>query len=203
MKKYISMMAMALGLTWGLTACDVETDEEPGGTAIQNLCGYWDVTVDAADAQGNVYVDADGDAWYDPFGVGTVTVYTFNTASNSTAKMWIDDQGTFWDYKFLVDLDNAAGTFNATDVPYNDDMRELAAAKAAGTPVLDDDGNEIVAGTATVTNAKIMLGAAKNLHGMPTDSISFFISFSDDGYAVKYGYAGYRVTGIRHSGFTE
>ena len=43
MKKYISMMAMALTLAWGFTACDVETDEEPGGTNIQDMCGYWDV----------------------------------------------------------------------------------------------------------------------------------------------------------------
>ena len=37
------MMAMALMLSWGFTACDVETDEEPGGTNIEQMCGNWDV----------------------------------------------------------------------------------------------------------------------------------------------------------------
>jgi len=198
MKKYISMMAMALSLTWGLTACDVETDEEPGGTNIQNMCGYWDVSVSQ--------IDENGEVVYQPeelFGLVDIPLYTFNTASNSTTKMWIDDQGEFWDYKFLVDINYAAGTFSATDVPYNDEMREYAAAKAAGNPLVDEDGNELVAETATITDAKIMLGAGKNLHGMPCDSIAFIITFSDDPYGANYGYAKHLVTGVRHSGFTE
>ena len=54
MKKYISMMAMALMLSMSFTACDVETDEKPGGTNIEKMCGYWDVIWYAVDASGNI-----------------------------------------------------------------------------------------------------------------------------------------------------
>jgi len=206
MKKYISMFAMALTLSWGFTACSVETDETPGGTAIQNMCGYWDVQIDAVDASGKVFIDTDGDAWYDPFSIGVTTLYTYNTASNSATEMWIegDGKGSFYDFKFKAPIDYAAGSFTATNIPYDPDEQEIADSIAAGNPILDDDGvTPLVPGTATITDAKIMLGVAKNLHGMPCDSISFIISFSDDKYPAQYGYAAYRVYGTRHTGFTE
>ena len=170
MKKYISMMAMALGLAWGITACDVETDEEPGGTNIQNMCGNWEVMWYAVDANGETL-----DAWTDG------TIYTYNKADNSTTQMWIDDQNTYYQFQFLVNIDYNAMTFSTDSVDYD----------AAGS------------GKAAVKNGKIMLGAAKNLHGMPTDSIVFEIGFNDDGYPAKYGFDHYRVEGIKYSGFTE
>jgi len=170
MKKYISMMAMALSLTWGITACDVETDEEPGGVNIQNMCGNWEVMWYAVDANGEVL-----DAWTDG------TIYTFNKADNSTKQMWIDDQNTYYQFRFLVNIDYNNMTFSTDSVDYD----------AAGS------------GKAAVKNGKIMLGAAKNLHGMPTDSIVFEIGFNDDSYPAKYGFDHYRVEGIKYSGFTE
>ena len=174
MKKYISMMAMALMLSMGFSACDVETDEEPGGVNIEKMCGYWDVTVDAVDEAGSVVIE-------DPFGLGTATIFTYNTASNGTTQMWLDDQDTFWAYKFLVDIDYNARTFSASARDY------------------DADGS----GQAVVTDGKILENAGKNLHGVPCDSISFYISFSDDEYPEAYGYAKYHVSGVKHSGFTE
>lgn len=170
MKKYISMMAMALGLTWGLTACDVETDEEPGGVNIQNMCGNWEVMWYAVDANGEVL-----DAWTDG------TIYTFNKADNSTTQMWLSDQKTYWQFQFLVNIDYNNMTFSTDSVDYD----------AAGS------------GKAAVKNGKILLGKAKNLHGMPTDSIVFEIGFNDDNYPAKYGFDHYRVEGIKYSGFTE
>ncbi len=170
MKKYFSMMAMALMVTFGFTACDVETDEEAGGTNIQQMCGYWDVIWYAVDANG-----ADVDVWTNG------TIFTYNRADNGTSQMWIDDQQTYWAFQFLVDIDFNAKTFTAAERNYD----------AAGT------------GKAVLTNGKIMLGAGKNLHGMPCDSISFEISFSDDEYPAKYGFDHYRVEGLKHSGFTE
>ena len=137
MKKYISMMAMALALTWGFTACDVETDEEPGGVNIQNMCGYWDISVSQIDENGNVVYAPE-----DFFGIIDAPFYTYNTASNSTTEMCIDDQGEFWDFKFKVAIDYAAGTFKAADVYYNDDMREIADAIAAGERDVDVRGDE-------------------------------------------------------------
>ena len=170
MKKYISMMAMALMLSWGFTACDVETDEEPGGTNIQNMCGNWDVMWYAVDESGEVL-----DEWTDG------TIYTFNRADNGTTQMWLSDQNTYWAFKFLVDINYDALTFSTDSVDY------------------DADGT----GKAAVKNGKILLGAAKNLHGMPTDSIVFEIGFNDDNYPGRYGFDHYRVEGIKHSGFTE
>ena len=170
MKKYISMMAMALALTWGFNACDVETDEEPGGTNIQNMCGNWDVMWYAVDENGEVL-----DAWTDG------TIYTFNKADNGTTQMWIDDQKTYWNFRFLVNIDYNAMTFSCGETDYD----------AAGS------------GKAFVKNGKILLGAAKNLHGMPTDSIVFEIGFDDDDYPAKYGFDHYRVEGTKYSGFTE
>ena len=164
------MMAMALMLSLGFTACDVETDEEPGGTNIQNMCGNWDVMWYAVDANGEIL-----DEWTDG------TIYTYNTAGNSTTQMWLDDKKTYWAMQFLVEIDYEARTFSATERDY------------------DADGS----GTAVVTNGKILEGAAKNLHGMPCDSIAFEISFSDDDYPAKYGFDHYLVSGVKHSGFTE
>jgi hypothetical protein len=170
MKKYISMMAMALMLSMSFTACDVETDEKPGGTNIEKMCGYWDVIWYAVDANGDIL-----DEWTDG------TIYTYNKADNGTTQMWLDDQKTYWAFKFLVDIDYSAKTFVAGERDYD----------AAGS------------GTAVVTNGKILEGAGKNLHGAPTDSIAFEIAFSDDDYPEKYGFDHYLVTGTKHSGFTE
>ena len=57
-------------------------------------------------------------------------------------------------------------------------------------------------GKALVANGKILENAAKNEHGMPTDSIVFEIFFDDDKYAGTY-WTRLRATGRKHSGFTE
>ena len=123
------MMAMALGLAWGFTACDVETDEEPGGTNIQNMCGNWDVIWYAVDANGETV-----DAWTEG------TIFTYNKADNSTSQMWIDDQKTYWNFQFLVNIDYNTMTFRTDSVDYD----------AAGS------------GKAAVSNGKIMLGAKED-----------------------------------------
>ena len=192
------MMAMALTLSLGFTACDVETDEEPGGTNIQNMCGYWDVSVSQVDESGNVVWQPE-----ELFEIVDVPFYTYNTASNSSTQMWIDDRGEFWDFKFLVNINYSACTFTGENVPYNSDMQELADAISAGSPVLDEDGSVVEPDLATISDAKILLGQGHNIHGLPCDSISFYISFTDDPYAAKYGYAKHHVSGVRHTGFTE
>ena len=164
------MMAVALTLLVGFSACDAETDEKPGGTNIEKMCGYWDVMWYAVDASGNII-----DEWTDG------TIYTYNNAANSTTQMFLDDRNSYWQFKFLVDIDYNAKTFNASERDY------------------DDAGS----GKAVVTNGKILEGAAKNLHGAPCDSIAFEISFNDDDYPEKYGFDHYLVSGTKHTGFTE
>ena len=163
------MMALALG--FGFTACDVDTDEEPGGSNIQNLCGHWVVTVDIVDEGGSVL-------YADPYGMGEIEVFTYNTVADDVDKMWITDANNFWQFTMKIPCDANALTFSCSEMDYD----------AAGT------------GKAKITNGKVLLGAAKNLHGMPNDSIVFDISFSDD--ASPYAYI-YRMSGQKYTGFYE
>ncbi len=170
MKKYISLLAVVMLGLFTFSACDTETDEEPGGTNIEKMCGYWDVMYYAIDANGENLGE-----WTDG------TIFTYNTADNSTSEMWLDDQNTYWAIKLKVDIDYEARTFSATERDYD----------------LDGTGKTVI------TDGKILEGAGKNIHGNPCDSIAFEISFDDDPYPGRYGFDHYLVTGVRHSGFTE
>ena len=198
MKKYISFALMTIALSFGFASCDVETNEKPGGTNVQNMAGRWVVSVSQVDESGNVVYEPDK-----LFGVVDVDLFTFNTASNSSTEMWIDDDGVFWAFKFKTPINYAEGTFSATNIPYDAYNQEIADLIAAGQTPKDDDGNPVTAETATITDGKILFGKGHNIHGMPTDSISFYITFTDDPYCAKYGYAKHHVTGTRYSGFYE
>ena len=198
MKKYISLALMTIALSFGFVSCDVETNEEPGGTNVQNMAGRWTVSVSQVDENGNVVFEPE-----DLFGVVDVDLFTFNTSANSSTEMWIDDDGNFWDFKFKMLINYGAGTFSATDIHYNDDMREIAELIAAGQTPTDKNGNPLTAETATITDGKILYGQGHNIHGMPTDSISFYVTFSDDPYGAQFGYAKHHVAGTRYSGFYE
>ena len=198
MKKYISLALMTIALSFGFVSCDVETNEKPGGTNVQNMAGRWTVSVSQVDENGNVVFEPE-----DLFGVVDVDLFTYNTSANSSTEMWIDDDGNFWDFKFKMPINYGAGTFSATDVLYNDDMREIAELIAAGQTPTDKNGNPLTAETATITDGKILYGQGHNIHGMPTDSISFYVTFSDDPYGAQFGYAKHHVAGTRYSGFYE
>ena len=55
----------------------------------------------------------------------------------------------------------------------------------------------------TITNGKILPGAATTPSGMPADSIVFNVTFNDDTYPTDYGFDSYRVAGYRYTGFTK
>ena len=167
MKKYISLAFMAVALSFGFVSCSVETNEEPGGTNVEKMAGRWNVQVDAVDESGNVVYE-------DPYGIGKITIMTFNTAANNINEMWLDDNGKFWSFKMKVDVNYRERTFSCAEQDYD----------AAGS------------GTAVVTNGKILENAAKNLHGMPNDSIVFNIKFSDDNNGLLYRFSGQRYTGF-------
>ncbi len=173
MKKIFYPIFLLMALSAGLISCNVETNEEPGGTAVEQMAGNWDVTFDAVDKDGNVVYD-------DPFGFGVFTVSTYNTASNSSTQMWLLDE-EWWNTKFRVDVDLKNNTFEATERDY--DLK--------GT------------GKAVVTKGKVMLGAGKNLHGMPCDSIYYEIWYNDDPNPEENGYDHYAFHGTRTTGFTE
>lgn len=109
MKKIFSICALAAAM-FSFTACDSDTDIEPGGTAIEKMAGLWEVQVDAI---------LGGDYYEDPYGWGLIQVSTYNTSANSTAEMWIDDNQNFWAFKFKCPVDYANLSFACTDIDYD------------------------------------------------------------------------------------
>lgn len=173
MKKIFSTLMLSLAVL-GLSSCSPETDVEAGGTAVQDMAGIWDVTLEAFGDDGNGNIVSYGDA----YGVGPIQIYTFNTNDNDPDMFYITDNGEFWDFKFKCGLNYGAKTFACDPVAYSS----------------ESDGE-----TATVSNGKVLLGAAKNLHGMPNDSIVFDVKFSDDDPSILF----HRISGQRYTGFYE
>lgn len=167
------MIAVAL---CSLSSCDPETDVEAGGTLLESMAGKWDVTVDLIDADGNVLYE-------DPYGIGVISIMTYNSAANNTTDLWLDDQGNFWAFKFKTLANLKDLSFVAASTNY-DPTSTYA------------DTNDV--GNAVVTNGKILPKAATNLHGMPNDSIVFDIAFDDDDPSYRY-----RISGQRYTGFYE
>jgi hypothetical protein len=176
MKKiFLYAIALAAGL-FSATSCE---KEEIGGAATEAMAGEWYVTAAAVDDNGEVvYEDAD------LFGIGNFHLDTYNAASNSATEMWIDDNMNFWEFKARITVDLSAKTFSATD---------------AQNERYDNPEECLV----TISNGKILPGAATTPSKMPADSIVFNVSFSDDSYPASYGYAQYRVSGYRYTGFKD
>ena len=171
MKKYISMFMFAALACFGFSSCDPETDEEPGGTNVEKMAGMWDVQVHAINEDGTIQYE-------DPYGLGTFTINTYNTAANNNTEMWFDDSN-FWGVKMKVNVDYANAIFSAPD----------GTAYDFTTP----DGGKVKS-----MKGKILYGQGKNIHGMPCDSICVEVAFDDDDNGLIY-----RYTGVRHSGFYE
>ncbi len=172
MKKIFLIIALLVSGILLNTSCK---KDEIGGTATESMAGEWYVTAVAVDANGDLVYSDD-----DLFGIGNFHLDTYNTADDGTTKMWINDNGNFWDFKVKMDINLDAMTFSVTE-----------------------GQNESYDSKVTITNGKIMYGAATTPSGMPADSISCIVSFDDDPYPAAYGYAAYRVAGYRYTGFTK
>lgn len=155
------------------TSCE---KEKIGGTATEALAGDWYVTIDAADENGNVVEGLE-----DPFGKGRIHVATFNTAANTADKLYVTDFGDFWGFKVRTNSDVNALTFSTAGAVANESY----------------DCN------VTITDGKILPKAGKQNNGSAADSIVFYVSFDDDPYPAAYGYAKYKVSGVRYSGLEE
>ena len=175
MKKLVYFAALLL--TTVFASCE---KEEIGGTATQATAGQWYVTVDAADGNGNLVAGLE-----DMFSLGRVTMLTFNTAENNPNEMIVSDIGNFWNFSVKVATNQQTLTFQ-TNTKENNNL----------VPKYEDIN-------VTITNGKIMPKAGRQNNGSPADSIVFYVSFSDDPYPAAYGYANYRVSGIRYSGLEE
>ena len=60
MRKYIIHLATAAIALVGFVACDVETNEKPGGTAVEQMAGFWDVRVHEVNADGTLTLNVFG-----------------------------------------------------------------------------------------------------------------------------------------------
>lgn len=170
MKKYISSLFLTLGLMLGLASCSVETNVEAGGTKVQDMCGYWVVTVDALDP------DTEEVLYEDPYGIGSFYLMTSNTADDNDNEIMITESD-FWGMNFRVDCDLATKTFSCEEKCYDATCTDL------------EDGSAIV------TNGKISVGTAQG-HGGPIDEITFDVFFNDCSYGFLYRVHGVRYEGF-------
>ena len=159
------------------TSCE---KEEVGTTATESMAGQWYVTVDAADASGNLV-----NGFEDLFGLGRVLMLTYNSSKNDPNELIVDDLNNFWSFKVKTKCDQGNMTFSTTTSENNNLVADY------------EDIN------VTITGGKIMPKAGRQNNGSPADSIVFYVSFSDDEYSAAYGYKNYRVSGIRYSGLEE
>jgi hypothetical protein len=182
MKKYLYFLLIAL---FAVAFQSCEKEFEPGGTAVQDMAGDWWVTNQQSldeyfyifKGDGKMPNEADIENWnwdyiYDD---AHAMIFTYNTAANLPTEMFVEDGGTFWDYKLKVKVDYSAKTF---DVPT--------------TANLAYDDCDV-----TIIKGKILKGAATSPSGMPVDSIVFYVKFSDDPYGFTYT----KVSGFRRTGF--
>ncbi|MBR6857681.1 MAG: hypothetical protein IKM90_09625 [Bacteroidaceae bacterium] len=178
MKRYFIFSLFAALSVW---ACSPYTDLEPGGTAVQDLCGTWTVTrgVSAAEAAGTVdlglktkaELDAVDD-WADLHNVGTGKyLRTYNTANDDKDSLWFDDG--FWQEKFKIGCNYGNLTFSSDTV-------------------------ESITGSgchAVLRYGQVLKGAATTPRGQKADSIIVYVYY-DDGYGFTYKFSGYRYTGF-------
>jgi hypothetical protein len=160
--KNIFLLAGLLSLGF-LSSCEQdEADMEVMAT--YPISGDWVV---------NYYV-ADGTGKLEEIGYNGVQVLAYNTAANKGTEIWIDDHGTFWDYKVKATVNMADLSFagkELTNVSYEDSK-------------------------VTLTDGKVIKNGTKS-NGAPSDSISFKVAFNDDKtpYGTTYIAAGHRYNG--------
>lgn len=175
MKKVLYFATLLLCM--GLTSCE---KEDIGGTATESMAGEWYVTVDAADANGNVV-----EGFEDLFGLGKIHVLTYNASDNNPNVLIVDDLENFWGFKAKTNCDQKTLTFSTSTSENNN---------------LVDGYDDI---NVTITGGKIIKNGGVQNNGSKADYIEFYVSFSDDAYPAAYGYANYKVSGVRYSGLEE
>lgn len=191
--KYIAMLSALL--TVAFTACDVETDEEPGGTVMQEMAGKWTVTFQQSVKEYNAIFGSDpmpdlksmsaeqlaAEEWEDIYGVGKIYVLTANTSDERPDVMWFSDNGNFWNYQILCEVDKSNRSFSCKD--------QLAYKGEEGAPDC----------YVNCYYGKILKGAATTPRGVAADSIVAYFSFSDD----NYGFTLMKMSGYRYTGYSE
>ena len=156
--KYLILLFAAVGF---LSSCDLGEEPVIEGVAIQEMTGEWWTTFTVGGE--------------DIYGLGYNVITTYNTASNGTSKMWLDDIQHTWGYKLRVPINLEGRSFGGTDsIP------------------------ELYFGVkAIVSNGVITKNDTPTTGGNTTDGITFDVEFSDDPGTM------YHVEGYRRTGFQE
>lgn len=102
------MLVVAALATFSFSACSVETNEQPGGTNIQDMAGFWDVTAYTVGSNNQLTQFTD-----------VFSMETYNTAANKTDSMWINDLGNLWAFKFKTPINYTAKTFSCGATNYD------------------------------------------------------------------------------------
>lgn len=183
MKKILFFATLLLSVVF-VTSCSKDDIEN---TATVNLAGDWYVTVDAVDDNGNTVF---GDA--DLFGLGRIHMLTYNTSNNVPNELYVEDEGNFWTFKVKTTSDANALTFSTNGPVQNEGV--FTSGSQSGSL------NDI---QVNISDGKIVKNGGVQKNGSVTDSISFYVTFSDDQYPAQYGYAKYHVHGVRYSGLVD
>ncbi|MBO7416468.1 MAG: hypothetical protein J6U22_07815 [Bacteroidaceae bacterium] len=182
MKKYIVLFSFVAALFVG--ACSPYTDEEPGGTAIQDLCGTWVLTPFASvneylgklDLSKMKKEELDAvDDWDDLYGKGKVVMRTYNTANNDKDSLWFEDS-SFWNEKFKIGC-------NYDELTFGSEKDSVDAVSGSGCKAL-------------IRYGQVLKGAATTPRGQKADSIVVYVFYNDNPYGFTFKFSGYRYTGF-------
>lgn len=188
MKKYLYLVLAFCGL-FNLTACDPETNEEPGGTAVEKMAGTWTVTFQQSVDEYNALFEGatnpqltnktpeelDKLSWEDMYGTGKLTLLTYNTAANTPDVMWFDIDDQYMGAKVKCNVNYPERTFTCQN---------------------QETSKERII---NIIGGKVMEGAATTPRGMKADSIVAYVYYSDDSNGFTY----MKMSGYRYTGFNE
>jgi hypothetical protein len=162
------MKNIKLFLTFLFIACvllSCRKEEDPGGVAIGDMCGEWNVTID---------------------GSGTAKIYTSNNVDNAPNKIIITDKLSYYWFTFEANVNTTTRTF-AVDTAVNKEYYNAAWNPSNARNLLYDI--KIIIRDGKVTKEAITLPS-----GVKADMIEFSIGFEDDGYTL-HEIVGYRRSG--------
>jgi len=159
MKKYILINAIILSLiTVFSSSC--KKDVPAGGTAVEKMAGDWYVKVNA------------GEDYF--------SLYSFNTAANSSSEMWLQTSGAFSDGTSVIAVKGKVSV-------------DLAGQTFSGTGITNEAATKATIPTFAIANGKVVSnGTIGPASKTPADLISFDLIIN----GVTYKVEGYHKTGF-------
>jgi|GEM_PF-5370727 len=150
------LLILLLSLSFGIMSCDLGDDPDPGGTATEAISGEYYT---------QRFTLPDGELETD-YSLVTIS----NTAANTADQIRIKDDGNFWGFNSIVNVDLSTLTFSS-DTVLNDiyDKPETSPYKPIGT--IDTIGS--VPKYMIITDGKVFPGVAHVPSLTTADSIAF------------------------------